>query len=88
MLARDQLCSSGATMSLRSPGKGKLIKSATPVSVATPMKLFQLDDESIILPKRRGVYFEDPNVEWALKRQEKSAASRRSSLSCRAAPVF
>ena len=83
--ARDQPCSS-TTLSPRSPGKGKRKRSATPAPAASPKRLFDFDDESIILPKGRGVYFEDPNFERALKNQEKTAASRRSGRSCRAAP--
>ena len=84
---RDQPCSSTA-VSPGSPGKGKRKRSATPVPAVGPKRLFEFDDESIVLPKGRGVYFEDPNFECALKSQEKTAASRRSGRSCRAAPVF
>ena len=87
MPARDKPCSS-ATISPRSPGKGERKRSVTPAPAASPKRLFEFDDESIILPRGRGVYFEDPNFECALKRQEKAAASRRSVRSCRAAPVF
>ena len=87
-LARNQPCGSGTTMSLRSPGKRKRKRSATPAPVATPKRLFELDDESVVLPEGRGVYLEDPNFECALTSQEKTAASRRSGRSCRAAPVF
>ena len=85
--ARDQPCKS-TTLSPRSPGKGKRKRSATPAPAASPKRLFEFDDESIILPKRRGVYFEDPNFECALKNQEKTAASCRSGRSRHAAPVF
>ena len=85
--ARDQPCSS-ITVSLRSPGKGKRKRSVTPAPAANPKRLFEFDDESVILSKGRGVYFEDPTFECALKSQEKSAASRWSGRSCRAAPVF
>ena len=84
--ARDQPCSS-TTLSPRSSGKGKRKRSATPTPAATT-KRFDFDDESIVLPKGRGVYFEDPNFACALKSQEKTAASRRSVRSRRAAPVF
>ena len=84
--ARDQPFSS-TTKSSPSPGKGKRKRSATPVAAATP-KRFELDDKSIILPKGRGVCFEDPNFECALKSQQKTAASRRSGRSRRAEPVF
>ena len=85
--ARDQPCRS-TTLSPRSPGKGKRKRSATPAPAASPKRSFDFDDESDILPKGRGVYFEDPEYECALKSQEKTAASRRSGRSRRAAPVF
>ena len=84
---RVQPCSS-STKSPQSPGEGKRKGSVTPAAAASPERLFEFDDKSIILPKGRGVYFEDPNFECALKSQEKTAASRRSGRSCRAAPVF
>ena len=62
VLARDQPCSS-ARVSPRSPGKRKRKRSATPAPAATTKRLFEFDDESIFLPKGRGVYFEDPNFE-------------------------
>ena len=85
--AQDQPCSS-TTIYTRSPGKGKRKRSATPAPAASPKRLFEFDDESNTLPKGRGVCFEDPNFECALKSQEKTAASRRSGRSRRAAPVF
>ena len=60
----------------------------TPAPAAGTKRLFEFDDESIILPNGRGVYFEDPNFECALKSQEKTASSRRSGRSRRAAPIF
>ena len=87
MPARDQPCSS-TTLSPGSPGKGKRKRSATPDPAASPKRLFEFDDESNILPKGRGVFFEDPNFECALKGQEKPSASLRSGRSRRAAPVF
>ena len=83
MLAQDQPCISCTTMSPRSPGKGKRKRSATPAPAATPKRLFEFDDEPFILPKGRGVYFE-----CALESPKKTAASRRSGRSRRAAPVF
>ena len=83
---RDQLCAS-TTYSPRDPGKGKRKRSATPAPAATT-KRFEFDDESIILPKGRGAYFDDPNFECALRSPEKTAAARRSGRSRRAAPVF
>ena len=88
MLARDQPYSNGTTMSPRSPGEGRRKKSATLAPAATPKRLFEFDDGSIVLPKGRGVYFEDPNFDCALKSEEKTAASHRSGRSRRAAPVF
>ena len=87
ILPRDQPYSS-TTVSPRSPGKGKRKRSVTPAPAVGPKRLFEFDDESVVLPKGRGVYFEDPNFECALKSQEKIAASRRSGRSRRAAPVF
>ena len=75
MPARDQPCSS-TIVSPRSPGKGKRKRSATPAPAVTPKRLFEFDDESIILQKGRGVYFEDPNFQCPLKSQEKTASSR------------
>ena len=72
--ARDQPCSSN-TVSARSPGKGTRKRSVTPAPAAGPKRLFEFDDESIILPKGIGVYFEDPNFQCALKSQEKCASS-------------
>ena len=69
--ARDQPCST-TTVYPRSPGKGKRKRSATPAPAASPKLLFEFVDGSIILPKGRGVYFEDPNFECALKSQEKN----------------
>ena len=85
--AQDQPYGS-TTVSPRSPGKGKRKRSVTPVPAIGPKRLCEFDDESVVLPKGRGVYFEDPNFECALKSQEKTAASRRSGRSRRAAPVF
>ena len=84
--ARDQPGSS-TTVSPRSPGKVKRKRSVTPAPSASP-KRFEFDDESIVLPKGRGVFFEDPNFACALKSQEKTATSRRSGRSFRAAPVI
>ena len=50
--ARDQPVSS-TTESPRSPGKGKRKRSVTPAPAASP-KRFEIDDESIVLPKGRG----------------------------------
>ena len=84
--ARDQPGSS-TTVSPRSPEKGKRKRSVTPAPAASP-KRFEFDDESIVLPKGRGVYFKDPIFACALKSHKKIAASRWSGRSRRAAPVF
>ena len=55
MLARDQTCSIGTTMSLRSRGKGKRKRSTTFAPAATTKRLFDFDDESFVLTKGRGV---------------------------------
>ena len=41
-----------------------------------------------MLPKGRGVYFDDPSVAIALRADNKTVSSRRSGRSRRAAPVF
>ena len=75
-------------MQPRSPGKGKRKRSATPTRTATPKRLFEFDEESFVLLKGGSVYFDYPNIKCALGSQEKTAASRRSGRSRRAAPVF
>ena len=72
---------------VKSSGKGNQKKSETPVKTAIK-RLFEFEDESVVLPKGRGVYFDDPNFECALKSQEETVESRRSGRSRRAAPVF
>ena len=59
----------------------------TPAPAASPKRLFEFEDESVILPKGGGVYFKNPNFECALKSQEKAAASSRSGHCRRAAPA-
>ena len=49
VLARDQPCSS-TKVSSRIRGKGKRMRSATPAPAATSKRLFEFDDESIIVP--------------------------------------
>ena len=44
---------------VKSPGKGKQKKSETPAKTAVKRR-FEFDDESVVLPKGRGVYFDDP----------------------------
>ena len=86
--ARDQPCSS-ATKSPRSPGKGKRMRSVTPAPAGSPKRLFEFDDESIISPKGRGVFFEDPNFECALKSQKNCCISSKwlQSPCCTGLPV-
>ena len=84
----DQPFSSSTSVPPRSPGKGKRKWSKTLTLAATPKQLFELDDESMVTPKWRGVCFDDSNFECTSKIQEKTAVSRRSSLSYLAAPVF
>ena len=71
----------------KSPGKGKQKKSETPSKTAVKRRL-EFDDESVVLPKGRVVYFDDPNFAIALRYEVKTVSSRRSGRSCRAAPVF
>ena len=71
----------------KSPAKGKRKKGETPAPVAIRRR-FEFDDESVVLPKGRGMYFDDPNSAIALKDQGKTASSRQSGRSRRAAPVF
>ena len=59
VIARNQPCSSSTTMSPRSPGRRKRKRSAKPAPAATPKRPSEFDDESIVLPKRIEVYFED-----------------------------
>ena len=72
---------------IKSPEKGKQKKSETPDKTAIKRR-FEFDDESVVLPKRRGVYFDDPNFAIALRDEDKTVSSRRSGRSCCAAPVF
>ena len=86
--ALDQPCGSNTTVPPRSPGKRKRKLSAIPAPTAATKRLFEFDDESIVLPKGRGLCFDDPNFQYAFKSKEKTAASRRCGPSRRAAPVF
>ena len=49
---------------------------------------FEFDDESVLPPRGRGVYFVDPNFSIALRDEDKTVSSRRSVRSRRAASVF
>ena len=71
---------------VKSPGKGKQKKSETPTKTAVKRR-FEFDDESVVLPKGRGVYFDDPSFAIALRDDDKTVSSRRSGLSRRAIPV-
>ena len=63
--------SSSAAVPPGSPGERKHKRSATSSRVAAPKRPFEFDDQSIVLPKGWRVFFEDPNFEVALNRQEK-----------------
>ena len=52
-----------------SPGKGKRKKSETKVAIK---RRFEFDDESVVLPKGRGVYFDDPNFAIALRNEDET----------------
>ena len=75
------------SFAVKSPGKGKQKKSETPAKTAVKRR-FEFDDESVVLPKGRGVYFDDPSFSIARRDDDKTISSRRSGRSCRAAPVF
>ena len=55
---------------IKSPGKGKQKKSETPAKSAIKRR-FEIDDESVVLPEGRGVYFDDPNFASALRDEDK-----------------
>ena len=75
------------SLGIKSPGKGKQEKSETPPKTAIKRR-FEFDDESVVLPKGRGVYFDDPTFALALRDEDETVSLRRSGHSCRAAPVF
>ena len=75
------------SFAVRIPGKGKQKKSETPVKSAIKRR-FEFDDEWVVLPKGRGVYFDDPSFAIALRDDDESVSSRRSGRSRRAAPIF
>ena len=72
---------------MKSPGKGKQKKSEMPAKSAIKRR-FEIDDESVVPPKGRGVYFDDPNFAIALRDEDKTLSSRRSGRSGCVAPVF
>ena len=75
------------SFAIKIPGKGKQKKGETPAKPAVKRR-FEFDDESAVLPKGRGVYFDDPSFATALRDDDKVVSSRRSGRSRRAAPVF
>ena len=80
--------SSSATVPPRIPGKRMRESSAMPAPDGAPDRLFEFDDESIVLPKGRGIFFDDPTFEVGLEKHERTVISRRSGCNRRAAPVF
>ena len=72
---------------IKSPGKGKGKKSETPAKAAIKRR-FEFDNQSVVLPKGWGVYFNDPKFAIALREEDQTVSSRRSGRSRRAAPVF
>ena len=77
----------GTSFGVKSPGKGKRKKAEEPAPVAVKRR-FEFDDESVVLPKGRGVYFENPSFAIALRDEDKTVSSRRSGRSRRAVTVF
>ena len=72
------------SFSVKGPGKGKQKKSETPTKVGVKRR-FEFDDELLVMPKGRGVYFDDTNFAIAPRDEDKTVSSRRSGRSCRAA---
>ena len=72
---------------IKSPGKGRQKKSETPDKTAVRRR-FEFDDESVVLPQGRGVYFDGPNFAIALRDEDINFSSSPGGRSCRAAPVF
>ena len=75
------------SFAVKSPRKGKQKRSETPTKTAIKRR-FEFDDESVVLSKGRGVYFDDPNFAIALRDDDKTVSSRRSGRSRRAATIF
>ena len=75
------------SFAVKIPGKGKQRMCETPAKTAIKRR-FEFDDESVVLPKGRGVYFDDPGFATHLRDEDKTVSSRRSGRSRRAAPVF
>ena len=53
---------------VKSPAKGKQSKRVMLAQVAIKRRV-GFDDESVVLPRRRGVYFDDPNFANTLRDQ-------------------
>ena len=75
------------SFAVKTPGKGKLKTSETPAKTAIKRR-FEFNDESVVLPKGRGVYFDDPIFAIALRDEDRTVSSRRSGRGCRVGPVF
>ena len=75
------------SFAIKSPGKGKQKKSETLTKFSFKRR-FEFDDDSVVLPKGRGVYFDDPSFAIALRDDNKTVSSRRTGRSCRAAPIL
>ena len=75
------------SFAVKSPRKGKQKKSETPAKTAVKRR-FEFDDESVVLPKGQGVFFDDPSFAIALRDDDKTVSSRLSGRSRRAAPGF
>ena len=75
------------SIAVKNPGKGKQKKSETLAKTAVKRR-FEFDDESVVLPKGRGVYFDHPSFAIALRDEDKTVSSRRSGRICLTAPVF
>ena len=75
------------SFAIKSPRKGKQKKGEMPAKPAVNRR-FEFDHESVVLPKGRGVYFDDPSFAIAMLDDDKTVSSRRSGRSRRAAPVF
>ena len=75
------------SFAVKSAGKGKQTKIETSTKTAVKRR-FEFDDESVVLPKGRAVYFDDPSFAIPLRDEDKIVFSRRSGRSRRAAPVF
>ena len=78
----DRPCSS-ATVQWRSARRGKRKR-----GVAAAERLFEFEDEPIVLPKGRGFYSDNPNFEVASNDQDKTATFRGRNRILRVSPVF